>query len=131
MAALLPPEAPKVQLRLYTSAELSRATQNFARDRLIGQGATGEVFRGTTNGNKDDIAVKRLKLPPGANAITRQDLMYATQTMARPLVKASASRRLRQDSGATTIAAKTIHTARLPPPPPPTTRESVSPATMM
>ena len=79
MAALLPPEAPKVQLRLYTSAELSRATQNFARDRLIGQGATGEVFRGTTNGNNDDIAVKRLKLPPGANAITRQDLQRRFQ----------------------------------------------------
>ena len=77
--ALLPPEAAKVQLRLYTSAELSRATQNFARDRLIGQGATGEVFRGTTNGNNDDIAVKRLKLPPGANAITRQDLQRRFQ----------------------------------------------------
>ena len=56
-------------------AALSRACSAFAPAAKIGEGATGEVFRGTLQGA--DIAAKRLYLPETATPEARAALLRA------------------------------------------------------
>ena len=53
-------------------AQLGEATGGWAREALVGEGATGEVFRGELAGVP--VAVKRLRVPPGAGPEARADL---------------------------------------------------------
>ena len=56
-------------------AALSRACAAFAPAQKIGEGATGEVFRGRLDGA--DVALKRLHLPEGATPEAKAALVRA------------------------------------------------------
>ena len=58
--------------RRYSFDELRAATGGFARDRLLGEGGFGEVFRGVLAGRP--VAVKRLTQEPGYSPRSRQRL---------------------------------------------------------
>ena len=61
-------DAEQDRLRV-SFAALAHATANFSSGRKLGEGATGEVFRGELNGAL--VAVKCLKLPAGAPAAVK------------------------------------------------------------
>ena len=56
-------------------ASLSRACDSFAAGHKIGEGATGEVFRGRLDGI--EVALKRLHLPEGATPAAKAALVRA------------------------------------------------------
>ena len=66
--AAAPSDIPRVEMRV-----IAAATQHFSHACKIGEGATGEVFRGKLG--EVDVAVKRLKVPDGANAAMRAHIL--------------------------------------------------------
>jgi serine/threonine protein kinase len=63
---------PSVPPRRVVFLHLDKATNSFSAEAKIGEGSTGEVFRGVLD--EVHVAVKRLKLPEGATNMARQEL---------------------------------------------------------
>ena len=87
-------------LEVYSVDTLSGATGGWARDRRLGSGAFGTVFRGTLNGR--DVAVKRLRLDGSSSQARflappwqRGGRPYADPSMASSRVTQSSSPRSR------------------------------------
>ncbi|KAH7847694.1 hypothetical protein Vadar_029145 [Vaccinium darrowii] len=54
---------PTPNLRIFSFSELKTATKNFRRDRVVGEGGFGKVYKGWVeekNGSRLDIAIKKL-----------------------------------------------------------------------
>jgi serine/threonine protein kinase len=67
----IPADLPRVPF-----SALSRACAGFAPAAKIGEGATGEVFRGRL-ASGEDVALKRLHLPEGATPAAKAALVRA------------------------------------------------------
>ena len=70
-----------MEATIFTVDDLTAATNNFARERLVGEGGSGEVFRGVLPGTGQRVAVKRWR--GGASPHGLSELMNEVTVLSR------------------------------------------------